>query len=142
MTKEPEKIHDIDAEYLAGRRVPYQEDISLVEGVDLLAATPGEDINWLEDVELLEEEGTPAVFDRYSNSFLRIYFSIPEGRESEIARKVLITHLQSGNSYGIQLKDKHAKFPQPELGPWVEGSQTVGTDYKPPVLEGWEAPAH
>ena len=142
MTKEPEKIHDIDAEYLAGRRFPYQEDISLVEGVDLLAATPGEDINWLEDVELLEEEGTPAVFDRYSNSFLRIYFPIPEGRESEIARKVLITHLQSGNSYGIQLKDKHAKFPQPELGPWVEDSQTVGTDYKPPVLEGWEAPAH
>jgi hypothetical protein len=142
MTKEPEKIHDIDAEYLAGQRFPYQEDISLVEGVDLLAATPGEDINWLEDVELLEEEGTPAVFDRYSNSFLRIYFPIPEGRESEIARKVLITHLQSGNSYGIQLKDKHAKFPQPELGPWVEGSQTVGTDYKPPVLEGWEAPAH
>ena len=142
MTKEPEKIHDIDAEYLAGQRFPYQEDISLVEGVDLLAATPGEDINWLEDVELLEEEGTPAVFDRYSNSFLRIYFPIPEGRESEIARKVLITHLQSGNSYGIQLKDRHAKFPQPELGPWVEGSKTVGTDYKPPVLEGWEAPAH
>ncbi|MEX2103394.1 MAG: hypothetical protein WD805_05475 [Gaiellaceae bacterium] len=141
MTKEPEKIHDIDAEYLSGRRFPYQEDISLVEGVDLIAATPGEDLNWLEDVELLEEEGTPAVFDRYSNSFLRIYFPIPEGRESEIARKVLITHLQSGNSYGIQLKDKHAKFPQPELGPWVEGSQTVGTDYKPPVLEGWEAPA-
>jgi hypothetical protein len=24
----------------------------------------------------------------------------------------------------------------------VEGSQTVGTDYKPSVLEGWEAPAH
>jgi hypothetical protein len=142
MTKEPEKIHDIDAEYLAGRRFPYQEDISLVEGVDLLAATPGEDINWLEDVELLEEEGTPAVFDRYSNSFLRIYFPIPKGRENEIARKVLIKHLQSGNSYGIQLKDKHAKFPQPELGPWVEGSQTVGTDYKPSVLEGWEAPAH
>jgi hypothetical protein len=140
VTQEPEKIVEIDAEFLAGKRFPYQEDISLVEDVDLLAATPGEDLNWLEDVELLEEEGTPAVFDRYSNSFLRIYFPIPEGRENEIARKVLIKHLQSGNSYGIQLKDKHAKFPQPELGPWVEGSQTVGTDYKPPVLEGWEAP--
>jgi hypothetical protein len=139
---EPEKIKEIDSEYLAGRRFPYQEDISLVEDVDLDAATPGEDINWLEDVELLEEEGTPAVFDRYSNSFIRIYFAIPEGRENEIARKVLIKHLQSGNSYGIQLKEKHTKFPQPELGPWVEGSQTVGTDYKPPVLEGWEAPSH
>ena len=63
---------------------------------------PGQDINWLEDVELLEEEGTPAVFDRYSNAFLKIYFPIPEGRENEIARKVLIAHLQAGNSYGIR----------------------------------------
>ena len=38
---------------------------------------PAQDINWLEDVELLQEEGTPAVFDRYSNSFLKIYFPIP-----------------------------------------------------------------
>jgi hypothetical protein len=138
---EPERHVQLDAEVLAGRRFPYQEDISLVEDVDLLAATPGEDINWLEDVELLQEEGVPAVFDRYSNSFLKIYFPIPEGRENEIARKVLITHLQSGNSYGIQLKEKHAKFPQPELGPWVEGSKTVGAAWKAPVLEGWERPA-
>jgi hypothetical protein len=139
---EPEKIKEIDAEYLAGRRFPYQEDISLVEDVDLDAATPGQDLNWLEDVVLLEEEGTPAVFDRYSNSFIRIYFKIPAGRENEIARKVLIKHLQSGNSYGIQLKEKHTKFPQPELGPWVDGSKTVGRDYKPSVLEGWEPPSH
>jgi hypothetical protein len=139
---EPEKIKDIDSEYLSGRRRDYQEDISLVEDVDLDAGTPGQDINWLEDVELLEEEGTPAVFDRYSNSFIRIYFDIPKGRENEIARKVLIKHLQSGNSYGIQLKEKHTKFPQPELGPWVADSKTVGTDYEPSVLEGWEAPAH
>jgi hypothetical protein len=138
---EPQKRVQLDAEELAGHRFPYQEDISLVEDVDLLAATPGDDINWLEDVELLEEEGVPAVFDRYSNSFLKIYFPIPAGREDEIARKVLITHLQSGNSYGIQLKEKHTKFPQPELGPWVEGSKTVGTDWQPPQLEGWERPS-
>ena len=82
------------------------------------------------------------MFDRYSNSFLKIYFDIPAGQEDEIARKVLITHLQSGNSYGIQLKEKHCKFPQPELGPWVEGSRRVGENYKRPVLEGWEAPIH
>ena len=139
---EPEKIQSIDAEFLAGHRFPYQEDMSLVEDIDLEAATPGQDINWLEDIELLLEEGTPAVFDRYSNSFLKIYFPIPEGRENEIARKVLIKHLTSGNSYGIQLKEKHTKFPQPELGPWVPGSKTVGTDYHAPVLEGWEAPLH
>jgi hypothetical protein len=140
--REPEKIIGIDAEYLSGHRFPYQEDISLVEDVDLVAATPGKDINWLEDVTLLEEEGTPAVFDRYSNSFIKLYFRIPEGREDEIARKVLIKHLQSGNSYGIALKRRHCKFPQPELGPWVEDSPIVGTDWTPPVLEGWEPPAH
>jgi hypothetical protein len=140
--REPEKIRSIDAEYLSGRRFSYQEDMGEIEDVDLLAATPGEDINWLEDVTLLEEEGVPAVFDRYSNSFIKIYFAIPEGREDEIARKVLIKHLQSGNSYGIMLKEAHAKFPQPELGPWVEGSRTVGADWKAPVLEGWERPAH
>jgi hypothetical protein len=139
---EPEKIVAIDSEYLTGQRYPYQEDMSLVEDIDLVAATPGEDINWLEDIELLEEDGTPAVFDRYSNSFIKIYFPIPEGRENEMARKVLIKHLQDGNSYGIQLKEKHAKFAQPELGPWVEGSKTVGTDWHAPVLEGWEPPLH
>lgn len=133
---------DIDAEQLSGKRYPYQEDASLIEDVDLMASTPGPDLNWLEDVHLLEEEGTPAVFDRYSNAFLRIYFPIPEGREDEVARKVLIKHLQSGNSYGIQLKRIHCKFPQPELGPWAERSATVGDDWKPPVLDGWEPPIH
>ena len=132
----------LDSEALAGHRFPYQEDISLLDDVDLLAATPGPDINWLEDVTLLHEEGTPAVFDRYSNSFIKIHFRIPAGQEDEVARKVLIKHLQSGNSYGIALKERHCKFPQPQLGPWVADSPTVGTDWTPPVLEGWEPPAH
>ena len=138
---EPEKIQSIDSEFLSGKRYAYQEDISLLDDVDLEASTPGGDINWLEDIELLSEDGTPAVFDRYSNSFIKIHFPIPEGREDEIARKVLILHLMSGNSYGIQLKEKHCKFPQPELGSWVEDSKIVGTNYHPPVLEGWDAPS-
>jgi hypothetical protein len=132
----------IDAEVLSGKRYAYQEDASLLDDVDLQTATPGDDINWLEDIHLLVEDDTPAVFDRYSNAFIKIYFPIPEGREDEFARKVLIKHLQEGNSYGIRLKEVHAKFPQPELGPWVEGSRRVGENYKRPVLEGWEAPIH
>ena len=124
----------VDSESLAGKRFSYQEDMAQLESIDLMEATPGADLNWLEDVELLVEDGMPAVFDRYSNSFLKIYFPIPEGRENEIARKVLIAHLQAGNSYGIRLKEKHAKFPQPELGPWVEGSRTVGENWSPPAL--------
>ena len=135
---EPQKVFAIDAEYLSGQRMAYQEDISQVVDVDLEAATPGDDINWLEDITLLQEDGVPAVFDRYSNAFIKIYFEIPAGREDELARKVLIKHLQSGNSYGIQLKSLYCKFPQPELGPWVAGSKMVGTDYKPTVLQGFE----
>ena len=132
----------IDAEELAGRRFEYQEDRSLVEDLDLMHLTPGKDLNWLEDILLLEEDDMPAVFDRNSNSFIKIYFDIPEGREDEFARKVLMKHLVSGNSYGIQLKEKHCKFRQVELGPWVADSKSVGDNYTPQVLEGWEPPAH
>ena len=130
----------IDAEMLAGKRFEYQEDMSLVEDLDLQALTPGNDLNWLEDIHLLQEDGVPAVFDRYSNSFLKIYFEIPEGREDELARKVLMKHLTDGNSYGIILKATHCKFPQIDLGSWlpVEECNVVGTDWKHPVLEGWE----
>lgn len=132
----------IDTEELTGRTFPYQFDASLVEDVDLDAATPGEDLNWLEDIHLMEEDGLPAVFDRYTNAFLKIHFEIPEGRGDEYARKVLIKHLQSGNSYGIWLKHRHAKFPQPELGSWISDSATVGESYTPSQLEGWEKPLH
>lgn len=132
----------IDTEELTGRTFPYQFDASLVEDVDLDAATPGEDLNWLEDIHLMEEDGLPAVFDRYTNAFLKIHFEIPEGREDEYARKVLIKHLQSGNSYGIWLKHRHAKFAQPELGSWISDSATVGASYTPSQLEGWEKPLH
>lgn len=132
----------IDTEELTGKTFPYQFDAALVEGIDLDAATPGDDINWLEDIHLMEEDGIPAVFDRYTNAFLKIYFEIPEGRGDEYARKVLIKHLQEGNSYGVWLKYRHAKFPQPELGSWLADSPTVGENWTPPVLEGWEPPAH
>jgi hypothetical protein len=59
-----------------------------------------------------------------------------------VARKVLIKHLQSGNSYGIVLKERYCKFPQPELGPVDRELTDVGTDWKPAVLEGWEPPIH
>jgi hypothetical protein len=51
-------------------------------------------------------------------------------------------HLISGNSYGIQLKEKHCKFRQVELGPWVANSKSVGDNYQRPILEGWDPPAH
>ena len=40
----------------------------------------------------------------------------------------------------LPVRPDHVDRAQPELGPWVEGSRTVGTDWQPPVLEGWEPP--
>ena len=54
----------IDTEELTGRTFPYQFDRSLVEDIDLNEATPGDDLNWLEDIELMTEDGVNAVFDR------------------------------------------------------------------------------
>src|SRR5437762_12789887 len=88
----------IDTEELTGRTFPYQFDRSLVEDVDLVAATPCEDINWLEDVHLMTEDDVPAVFDRYTNAFLKIYFEIPVARYDEYARRVLLTRRRDANA--------------------------------------------
>ena len=107
-----------------------------------MAATPGEDINWLEDVELLDGGRHAGRVRPLLELVPQDLLPDPRGPGGR-ARPQGADHApQSGNSYGIQLKAQHCKFPQPELGPWVAGSQMVGTDWKPPVLEGWEPPAH
>ena len=133
----------IDAESLAGQRFPYQEDRSLVEDIDLLAAHArrGHQLARGHRAARRGRRARPSSTATRTRSSRSTSRSRP-GREDELARKVLIKHLQSGNSYGIQLKREHCKFPQPFLGSWVEGSETVGTDWKPPVLEGWEPPLH
>ena len=111
----------IDTEELTGQTFPYQFDRSLVDDVDLIAATPGEDLNWLEDVHLMYEDGIPAVFDRYTNAFIKIHFEIPPGREDEYARKVLITHLreetltESGSSAGTPSSPSPNSAPGPPV---------------------------
>ncbi len=78
----------IDTEELTGRTFPYQFDRSLVEDVDLVAATPGQDINWLEDIHLMYEDGVPAVFDRYTRGVRPLHQRLPQDslRDSGRAR--------------------------------------------------------
>ena len=134
----------IDAEY------PRRQALPLPGGHHAWSRTstcspprPAQDINWLEDVELLDG-GRRAGRVRPLLELVpaSIYFDIPEGRENEIARKVLIKHLQSGNSYGIQLKAQALQVPPAGARLVGGGLATVGTDWTPPVLEGWEPPAH
>ena len=126
----PELTIGISAEYLAGKRFDYQEDIAASADVDLMASTPGQDLNWLEDIKLLAEDGVPAVFDRYSNSFIKIYFPIPAGQEDEVARKTKVSrfsvdaldvessallrflpnHVLSPRSLGLRRRDARARI--------------------------------
>ena len=119
---EPEKIVSIDSEYLSGQRLPLPgghlagrghrpDGRHARRGPQLArgrrAARGGGDARRC-------STATPTRSSRSTSRFR------PDS-EDEIARKVLIKHLQSGNSYGIALKERHCKFPQPELGPWVAG---------------------
>jgi len=73
------------------------------------------------DLLVIENVGNlvcPAEFDVGQHARAMVY-AITEGEEKQI----------------------HCKFPQPELGPWRDGSRTVGTNWSPPQLEGWERPA-
>src|SRR5258708_36523036 len=81
----------IDTEELTGRTFPYQFDRSRVEDVDLVAATPGADINWLEDIHLMYEDGPPAVCDRHTNASLKIHFEIPAWRQDDYGTNDVIT---------------------------------------------------
>jgi len=136
---EPEKTTGLDAEYLAGRRFPYQRTS---------ASSTTSTSSQRRRVRTSTARGhRVATGGRVPCGLRPLLELVPEdllpdsrGRENEIARKVLIKHLQSGNSYGIQLKERHAKFPQPELGPWVEAFTDRRREWKPSTLEGWEPP--
>ena len=122
---------------LAGHRFPYQEDMSLVKD-DLEAATPG-DLNWLEDIELLVEDGVPAVFDRYNNSFLKIYFAIPKGaRTRSPARFSSRTCSQRAAPTASAESAAHGSPARARaLGLRLGDGRS---DWAAPVLEGWERP--
>ena len=114
LPREPEKIIGIDAEYLSGRRFAYQEDASLLEDVDLMAATPGADLNWLEDVHLGYEEGRAAIFDRNVNGWVTVPkgMKLPDNQQDRdmIARELLIKFQMSPRHPLVELNNAYRKF--------------------------------
>ena len=140
--REPEKIVSIDAEYLSGKRFPYQEDISLVEDIDLEAATPGKDLNWLEDVELLEEEGTPGRLrpllelvpaDLLPDPRGPRGRDRPQGADRPPDGRQLLRHPPQAGPRQV---------PPARARPLGRGLGDRRRDWRPPVLEGWEPPEH
>ena len=89
-----------------GRLTPFLRQYMEVMGWD--------DLNWLEDVHMGYEEGTPAVFDRNINGWVRIPASIrlPDNQQDRdmIARELLIKFQMSDRHPLVALREAYRKF--------------------------------
>jgi hypothetical protein len=106
-----------------------------------MAGDAGEDINWLEDITLLQEDGHAGGLRPYSNCFIKIHFPIPPGRETRSLARVLIKHLQSGNSYGHPPQGASLQVPAARARALGGGVADSRTDWEPGA-RGWEPPLH
>jgi hypothetical protein len=89
-----------------GRLTPYLKKYMEVMGWD--------DLNWLEDVHMGYEEGSPAVFDRNNNGWVRIPDSIelPDNQQDRdmIARELLLKFQMSDRHPLVTLRKAYMKF--------------------------------
>ena len=89
-----------------GRLTPYLKKYMEVMGWD--------DLNWLEDVHMGYEEGSPAVFDRNNNGWVRIPDSIelPDNQQERdmIARELLLKFQMSDRHPLVTLRKAYMKF--------------------------------
>ena len=73
-----------------------------------------DDLNWLEDVHMGYEEGSPAVFDRNNNGWVRVpdTISLPDNQQDRdmIARELLIKFQMSDRHPLVNLRKAYMKF--------------------------------
>lgn len=105
-----------------GQHIGYRYDVNLVPDYDRLTPFLKEyievmgwdDLNWLEDVHMGYEEGTPAVFDRNNNGWVRIpdTIDLPDNQQDRdmIARELLIKFQMSDRHPLVALRKAYMKF--------------------------------
>ncbi len=105
-----------------GQHIGYRYDVNLVPDYDRI--TPflksymefmgWDDLNWLEDIHMGYEEGSPAVFDRNINGWVRIPDSIelPDNQQDRdmIARELLLKFQMSDRHPLVSLRKAYMKF--------------------------------
>ena len=105
-----------------GQHIGYRYDVNLVPDYDRL--TPflakyievmgWDDLNWLEDIHMGYEEGTPAVFDRNNNGWVRIpdTIALPDNQQDRdmIARELLLKFQMSDRHPLAMLRKAYMKF--------------------------------
>src|SRR5262245_42269248 len=113
---------DSEREREIGQHIGYRYDVNLLP--DYSRLTPflkkyievmgWQDLNWLEDVHMGYEEGSPAVFDRNINGWVTVPhgMSLPENQQDRdmLARELLIKFQMSARNPLLELKEVYKKF--------------------------------
>lgn len=104
-----------------GQHIGYRYDVNLVPDYDRITPflekyieTMGwDDLNWLEDVHMGYEEGSPAVFDRNNNGWVRVpdTIELPDNQQDRdmIARELLIKFQMSDRHPLVNLRKAYMK---------------------------------
>ena len=113
---------DTDREKIIGQHIGYRYDVNLVPDYDRLTdflkkymeVMGWQDLNWLEDVHMGYEEGTPAVFDRNINGWVTVPkdLQLPDNQQDRdmVARELLIKFQMSGRHPLNDLRKEYLKF--------------------------------
>ena len=113
---------DSEREKEIGQHIGYRYDVNLLPDYSLLTPflkkyidTMGwDDLNWLEDVHLGDEEGRPAVFDRNINGWVSVPedLKLPDNQQERdmIARELLIKFQMSPRHPMTDLNKAYRKF--------------------------------
>ena len=113
---------DSEREREIGQHIGYRYDVNLLP--DYSRLTPflkkyievmgWQDLNWLEDVHMGYEEGSPAVFDRNINGWVTVPdgISLPENQQDRdmLARELLIKFQMSKRHPLLNIKEAYKKF--------------------------------
>ncbi len=113
---------DTDREKIIGQHIGYRYDVNLVPDYNRLTdflkkyieVMGWQDLNWLEDVHMGYEEGTPAVFDRNINGWVTVPkdLKLPDNQQDRdmVARELLIKFQMSGRHPLNDLRKEYLKF--------------------------------
>ena len=113
---------DSEREKIIGQHIGYRYDVNLVPDMErctdflrkYMEVMGWSDLNWLEDVHMGYEEGSPAVFDRNINGWVTIPddIELPDNQQDRdmIARELLVKFQMASGHPMVDQRKAYEKF--------------------------------
>ena len=113
---------DSEREKTIGQHIGYRYDVNLVPDMErctsflrkYMEVMGWNDLNWLEDVHMGYEAGSPAVFDRNINGWVTIpeNIELPDNQQDRdmIARELLVKFQMAKSHPMVDLRNAYGKF--------------------------------